>query len=114
MVALAAVCLGMGVWPSLLTGRFLGVSEGVYRLKFLWDGTWPVAAAVALVVALRGPIVGLAGRLTPERLGIWPRAVRAAGGALGFVQRLHSGSLRRYLFWLLGGLVVIWLYLLAF
>ena len=114
MLVLAAVCLGMGIWPRLLTGHFLGVTEGVYGLKSLWNGTWPIAAAVALLAAMRGPIVNLVGRLTPERLGIWPRAVRAAGGALAVVQRLHSGSLRRYLFWLLGGLVVIWLYLLAF
>ncbi len=103
---LSLLCLLMGLYPRSFFAE-LPVSTGITGQSFLSGLTWPIAGA-ALFFILYGPIlrvllVTLPGSNTVVSL------LRSAGTrGLQLMQRQHSGDIRRYLGWAVGGTLLLW------
>lgn len=109
-VALSLLCLLMGLYPRSFFAE-LPDSAGITQQSFESGLVWPVVGA-ALFFILYGPIlrvllVTLPGSTTVMNL------LRSAGTrGLQLMQRQHSGDIRRYLGWAVGGTMLLWTWVL--
>jgi len=109
---LSAACILMGIIPEFFLSATPAAGMNFYTTSHVLKGLLPAVAAVGLFAISYQKISIAIDYITPSwtELPLWPTAL--TDSLLTTLQKIHNGSLQRYVTWIFTTLLVAWIYLL--